>query len=66
MLKKPEVHEKMKPASITFKTTHKIKQAIEKLAKENFRSLSMQVEMIVAKYLEQQGIDWREEESKDS
>ena len=65
MRKTNESSEKMKPASVTFKTTHKIKTALEKLAKDNFRSLSMQVEMIVAKYLEEQGINWREEKSGD-
>jgi hypothetical protein len=46
----------MKPASITFKTTPEIKKALEKLAEEGFRSLSAQIEMIVVKYLEEQGI----------
>ena len=49
--------ETMKPASITFKTTPEIKEALEKLADEGFRSLSQQIEMIVFKYLEEQGID---------
>ena len=47
----------MKPASITFKTSPRIKEALEKLAKEGFRSLSSQVEMIVIKYLEDQGVN---------
>ena len=46
----------MKPASITFKTTPEIKEALEKLAEEGFRSLSQQIEMVVVKYLEEQGI----------
>ncbi|MCK4390463.1 MAG: hypothetical protein KAV83_09540 [Desulfobacterales bacterium] len=49
----------MKQASITFKTAPEIKQALEVLSKQGFRSLSAQVEMIVVKYLEEQGIDWR-------
>ena len=49
----------MKPASITFKTSPQVKKVLEKLAKEGFRSLSSQVEMIVIKYLEEQGIDWK-------
>jgi hypothetical protein len=53
--------EKVKPASITFKTAPELKEALEELAKEGFRSLSAQVEMIVIKYLDDQGIDWREE-----
>ena len=47
----------MKPASITFKTTPEIKKALEKLAEEGFRSLSAQMEMIVIKFLEEQGIE---------
>jgi hypothetical protein len=54
----------MKPSSITFKTSSQIKEALEKLAKEGFRSLSSQVEMIVVKYLEEQGIDWREDDAE--
>ena len=48
----------MKESSITFKTTPELKEALEKLAKQGFRSLSAQVEMIVVKYLEEQGINW--------
>ena len=51
----------MKPASVTFKTTQEIKDALENLAKKEFRSLSMQVEKIVVEYLDQQGINWRKE-----
>ena len=51
----------MKQSSITFKTTAKLKETLEKRAKEGFRSLSAQVEMIVVKYLEAQGIDLDEE-----
>jgi len=51
----------LKPASVTFKTSPKIKEILERLAKEGFRSLSSEIEMIVIKYLEEQGIDWREE-----
>jgi len=50
----------MKPSSITFKTSPQVKEALEKLAKEGFRSLSSQVEMIVIKYLEEQGIEWKQ------
>ena len=53
---------KVKPANISFKTTPKIREILERLAKEGFRSLSAQVEMVVIKYLEENGIDWREEE----
>jgi len=52
----------MKSSSITFKTSPHVKEALEKLAQEGFRSLSSQVEMIVIKYLEEQGIDWKKPE----
>ncbi len=54
----------MKPASITFETTPQIKKILERLAKEGFRSLSSQVEMIVVKFLEDQKIDWHKEDSE--
>jgi len=56
---------KMKPATITFKTTHKIKTLLEKEAKEDFRSLSQQLEKIVVDHLESRGLNWREEDSED-
>jgi hypothetical protein len=49
----------MKPANISFKTTPEIKAILDKLAKEGFRSLSAQIEMIIIKWLEQEGIDWK-------
>jgi len=49
----------MKPASITFKTSPEIKKALEELAEEGFRSLSAQIEMIVVKFLEEQGIEYK-------
>jgi len=51
--------ELMKPSSITFKTSPEIKKALEKLAEEGFRSLSAQIEMIVVKFLEKQGIAYK-------
>ena len=48
----------MKQSSITFKTTPELKEALEILAKEGFRSLSAQVEMIIIKYLEEKGVEW--------
>jgi len=54
----------MKQSSITFKTTPELKEALEMLAKEGFRSLSSQVEMIIVKYLEVKGIDWRNIDQK--
>ena len=60
MNKNNDHSEKMKPSSITFKTSPHVKAALEMLAKEGFRSLSQQVEMIVVKYLDENDIDWRE------
>jgi hypothetical protein len=45
----------MKEASITFKTSPEIKKILERLAEDEFRSLSAQTEMIVVKYLKEQG-----------
>ena len=55
---------KMKQSTITFKTTPEIKEALEKLAKQGFRSRSAQIEMIVVKYLEAEGIGLNEESKK--
>ena len=52
----------LKPANVSFKTTEKIKNALEELAREGHRSLSMQVEKIVIEYLRERGIDWEGEE----
>ena len=54
----------MKQSSITFKTTPEIKKVLETIAKQGFRSLSAQVEMIVIKHLEEQGIDPNEKGEK--
>jgi len=48
----------MKQSSITFKTTPELKEALERLAKEGFRTLSAQVEMIIIRYLEEKGVEW--------
>ncbi len=58
-MKKSNRTELMKPANLSFKTTPEIKDVLEKLAEEGFRSLSAQIEMIVIKYLEEQGIEVR-------
>ena len=50
----------MKPALISFKTSPEIKETLERLAKEGFRSLSAQCEMIIVKYLEDQKIDLKQ------
>jgi metal-responsive CopG/Arc/MetJ family transcriptional regulator len=54
----------MKQSTITFKTTPEIKETFEKLVKQGFRSRSAQIEMIVAKYLEAEGIGLNEESKK--
>ncbi len=54
----------MKQSSITFKTTPAIKKVLETLSKQGFRSLSAQVEMIIVKYLEAEGIDYIKENKK--
>ena len=54
----------MKQSVITFKTTPEIKEALEKLAKQGFRSRSAQIEMIIIKYLEKQGVDGTEQVKK--
>ncbi len=46
----------MKPASITFKTSEENKHILEKLAQENFRSLSQQCEMIIVKWMQAEGL----------
>jgi hypothetical protein len=46
----------MKDASITFKTTTPIKQTLERLAQEGYRSLSAQVEMMILNYLKDHNI----------
>ena len=56
----------MKQSSITFKTTPALKKTLENLAKEGFRSLSAQVEMIIIKYLEEKGVEMAQEWDKQS
>jgi hypothetical protein len=55
---------KLRTETIAFKTTPRIKKALEDLAEEGFRSLSGQVAMIIIKHLEEKGIDWREPPEK--
>jgi predicted transcriptional regulator len=47
------------PTSI--KLDPKMKQALEKLAKEQFVPVTSLIKQAIAKYLQEQGIDWREE-----
>ena len=49
----------VKPTSI--KLDPKMKAALEKLAKEQFISVSSVIKQAIAKFLQEQGIDWRKE-----
>ena len=42
-----------KPVNIGFRTTPEIKEILEKLAKEGYRTVSQQVEMIVREWLKE-------------
>ena len=44
-----------KPVYISFRTTEEIKEILEKLAKEGYRSLSQQCEMTIIEWLKQKG-----------
>ncbi len=50
------------PTSI--KLDPEMKQALEKLAKEKFISVSSLIKQAIAKYFEQEGIDWRQDTKK--
>jgi predicted transcriptional regulator len=52
------------PTSI--KLDPNMKQALEKLAKEQFVPVTSLIKQAIAKYLEEQGIDWRKEPEKKS
>jgi len=45
----------MRQVSLTIKTSTEIKEILEKIAWEEFRTLSGQVEMILVKWLEAEG-----------
>jgi hypothetical protein len=44
-----------KPVNIGFRTTPEVKEILEKLAKEGYRTVSQQVEMIVREWLKEHG-----------
>ena len=50
------------PTSI--KLDPEMKEALEKLAKEQFVPVSSLIKQAIAKYLEAQGLDWRKEPEK--
>jgi len=44
-----------KPVNIGFRTTPEIKEILDKLAREGYRTVSQQVEMIVREWLKEHG-----------
>ena len=50
--------------NVTVKMPPKMKRALEKLAKKEFSSVSGILKKAAEKYLQEQSIDWHEEESK--
>ena len=51
--------------SLSFKVDPRLKKALEKLAQQENRSLSNYVVTLLMKNLEEEGINWREEEPQD-
>jgi predicted transcriptional regulator len=49
--------------SLSFKVNPRLKRALEKLAQKENRSLSNYVVTLLMRHLEEQDINWREEES---
>jgi predicted transcriptional regulator len=50
--------------SLSFKVNPRLKRALEKLAQKENRSLSNYVVTLLMRHLEEQDINWREEESQ--
>ncbi|MDH3556079.1 MAG: hypothetical protein OEU80_06510 [Deltaproteobacteria bacterium] len=44
-----------KPVNMVFRTTPEIKEVLEKLAREGYKTVSQQVEMIVREWLKEHG-----------
>ena len=51
----------MEKMTLSFKVDPGLKQALEKLAVEENRSLSNYVVTVLMKHLEEKGVDWRQE-----
>ena len=51
---------------VTVKMPQPMKEALEKLADKEFTTVSGLLKKAAEKYLQEQGIDWREESSKKS
>lgn len=54
----------MRKVIISFQIDERIKTALQKLAKDETRSLSNYVMTVLMKHLENHGIDWRKEKPK--
>jgi predicted DNA-binding protein len=52
--------------NVTVKMPQPMKEALEKLADKEFTTVSGLLKKAAEKYLQEQGIDWREESSKKS
>lgn len=52
------------PEVISIKIDPKMKKALEKQAEKEFSPLSTLVKKAIEKYLQEQGIDWRQEHQK--
>jgi len=52
------------PIPTSIKLDPEMKRALEKLAKERFVPVSSLIKQAIAKYLEDEGIDWRKELEK--
>jgi predicted transcriptional regulator len=52
------------PMPTSVKLDPEMKRALEKLARERFVPLTSLIKQAIAKYLEEEGIDWREESEK--
>jgi predicted transcriptional regulator len=50
------------PMPTSIKLDPKMKQALEKLAKKNFVPVSSIIKQAIAKYLDDHGVNWQEEE----
>ena len=51
--------------SLSFKVNPRLKRALEKLAQKGNRSLSNYVVTLLMRHLEEQSINWQEEESEE-
>jgi predicted transcriptional regulator len=52
------------PVPTSIKLDPEMKEALEKIAKERFIPVSSLIKQAIAKYLQDEGIDWRKEPEK--